>query len=484
MSCPSVIVALPRGYNANSTIPKTPNWFNVKDYGAKGDTQSVTDAIPSGTNTVTSASANFKKADVGKVCYAVYAPDATLHVPQGVITSFINPNTITVSTTVSDAGVECNFVWGTDDTAALKAAWQAAIATANTITGGEGGMSNVYVPTGGYLFSYLPFASPSKNPGPSLLGDGIWKTVFYTTPNYNFTTGGYQPNGGILLLSNDGGSGSEVANFSFWGANLEFPLGGAYAGCIVDVSGVPYVHNIVVTTLGAGGGSNNIIGGIYASGGATGVWLDVHTVDINGPCYGLYINNCDGNCLILNCGTSNGGVWVINGVNGGTSYLNEGSGLTIVGILNDESNGGISFVNSSRCRILGCSLFGNAGSLPLSIDATSDVTIIGSDIGTYSYDISCIAVQVAAGGILRLGSTHIYSTGVSGSAIALINAGTIYDMGGNTIESITNTGTIEQVSYNSTATTATAGSATAVAPAGYTLEMINGVLQKRAYYNV
>jgi hypothetical protein len=464
--------------------------INVKaaPYNATGNAQSVTDAIASGTNTVTSATANFLPADVGKMCYGVYSPDGSLHVPQTTITAVVNANTITVAATVSASGVQLNFVWGTDDTAALKAAWQAAIAAANTITGGLGGMQNVYVPTGGYIFSYLPFNSVQQgskipSPGPSLLGDGPFKTVFYPTPNYNFATGGFQSGFGMLLQSFNGGTASEVGKFSVWGANIEFNAQGA----VVDLSSVPYAHDVSVTTFGKGSDSGSGIGGFYCTEGCTGVWSNIRTVGINGSGnHGIYVNGSHANCLMLNCGTSNGGDFVLNGVNGGQSYTNETGGVTLVGVLNDESNGGISFINCSRCQIIGCSLYGNAGSLPLYIDGTSDVVVLASNIGTYSYDTSCIAVEVAAGGILRLGSTQIYSQGVSGSAVALINAGTIFDLGGNTIASITNTGTIQQSSYNNTAASATEGSASALPalPAGYTIEVINGAPQKRPYYNV
>jgi hypothetical protein len=60
----------------------TPDWLNVKQFGAKGDTQFVTDAATTGSNVVSSATANFKSTDVGKLCWVVQDSSGLLIVGQ------------------------------------------------------------------------------------------------------------------------------------------------------------------------------------------------------------------------------------------------------------------------------------------------------------------------------------------------------------------------------------------------------------------
>jgi hypothetical protein len=294
----------------------------------------------------------------------------------------------------------------------------------------------------------------------------------------------------MLLQSFDGATTNEVGKFSFYGAYIEWGNNGYYGG-IVDLSGVTSVHDIRLQNLGAGGTSANTIGGIYCAEGAYGTWTNVSVVAFNGApgnIWGIFINGCNSQVLMQNVWVSNGGPFLILNVNNGTSYENETGGLTLVGSLEDECGPLYSLYiqNSSRITIVGCSLYGNANSIPLTVDGTSDVTLVSCHVGTYAYDLTSNAINILAGGTVRASGCRIYSTGSTGGAVALTNAGTFIDLGGNYIENYTNTGAgqIIQSSYNSTAATATAGAATAVAPAGFTFEMINGAMKKRAYFDV
>jgi hypothetical protein len=96
--------------------------------------------------------------------------------------------------------------------------------------------------------------------------------------------------------------------------------------------------------------------------------------------------------------------------------------------------------NCSDTTFVGCSLFGNGSpSLPLYVDGTSDITLFGCVIGPYSYRNDSGAMQIASGGTVRASGCRIHS---SGSGTALVNAGSFYDLGGNEITSVTNTGSI------------------------------------------
>jgi hypothetical protein len=117
---------------------------NPKLYGAKGDGKDVTNAvITSGSGVVTSASALFTSADVGKLAY-FYGAGAAGALLVTTIASYQSATQVTLTATASTS-VASNgtFTWGTDDTAALASAINAAVAS-----GGTGALT---VPAGLYL---------------------------------------------------------------------------------------------------------------------------------------------------------------------------------------------------------------------------------------------------------------------------------------------------------------------------------------------
>lgn len=110
--------------------------FRVEDYGAVGDGKVVADvATTSGSKVITSASAAFTQADVGKKVM-INGANGTTDVPQ--VDTIASVQSATQATlTTNNAGATatgCQMVWGTDDTAAIKAAVDAAgvYALANT----------------------------------------------------------------------------------------------------------------------------------------------------------------------------------------------------------------------------------------------------------------------------------------------------------------------------------------------------------------
>lgn len=117
--------------------------FSVRSRGAKGDGKTVIDgAITSGAATLTSATASFTMADVGKVILVKGAAATGVTSLITTIQAFTNSTTVTLaanaSTTVSGATV----MWGTDDTAAFQAAINAAVTYAQANTG----VATVFVP--------------------------------------------------------------------------------------------------------------------------------------------------------------------------------------------------------------------------------------------------------------------------------------------------------------------------------------------------
>src|SRR5690348_7319361 len=77
--------------SAPQTPNLAPNTFNVLNYGAKGDTRAVADGvIINGSPIVTSATASFSAADVGKQLTGVYDPNGSIQI-FGVIRSVESP---------------------------------------------------------------------------------------------------------------------------------------------------------------------------------------------------------------------------------------------------------------------------------------------------------------------------------------------------------------------------------------------------------
>lgn len=169
----------------NAVKKLTSNYFNVKDYGAVGDAKQVTDAVVTpGSTTVTSATANFTAADVGKIVFAGHTASSTA-VPLGTITARNSATSITVSVAATQNLSSCHLVWGSaDDSNAMEAAFLAAKA-AMPLKG------VVYIPPGGYIVSKCVFNNtyPSFQQGVSVVGAGSGHTVIYPSPNFTYLAG-------------------------------------------------------------------------------------------------------------------------------------------------------------------------------------------------------------------------------------------------------------------------------------------------------
>src|SRR6266568_6779413 len=112
-------------------VDQVVNWlqnfaYNVKDYGAKGDGKTITDgAITTGTATLTSASAGFTSADVGKQI-TVNGAGASAANLNTTISGFTNTTTVTLATNAGTTVSGATFFYGTDDTTPIANARSAA----------------------------------------------------------------------------------------------------------------------------------------------------------------------------------------------------------------------------------------------------------------------------------------------------------------------------------------------------------------------
>jgi hypothetical protein len=148
-------VPLAAGSTSNSTWGNNTAFLNVKTmYGAKGDTKNVTDgAITASSKTLTSASANFTSADVGKtVIVAGAGASGSFTTLTTTIAAYVSSTSVTLTAaatnTVSSAGV----CYGTDDVNAIQNAINdallASVGTPNNTNG-----ATVYLPPGRYLIA-------------------------------------------------------------------------------------------------------------------------------------------------------------------------------------------------------------------------------------------------------------------------------------------------------------------------------------------
>jgi hypothetical protein len=121
--------------------------FQPESYGAKGDGRVLGDVVTtSGSPVITSASANFTSADVGKYIMIHGANGAAVG-SYPVITTIISRQSATQVTLGANAGASvnnCPAVYGTDDTAAINSAITAANTYAQTFSPSTPGSGNYF----------------------------------------------------------------------------------------------------------------------------------------------------------------------------------------------------------------------------------------------------------------------------------------------------------------------------------------------------
>ena len=418
-------VVAPKSLLVNSSGNVQPHQtFNVKAYGATGNAKMVTDAVfTNGSTTVTCADCNFTSADLGKVVWGTGS--GFIHLPKGTIAVVTNSTTITVSVAALADGTGRYMAWGTDDTAALQSASAAASLAHGTI----------YVPTGGYIFSSLPFNFNAVDPAPGIVGDGPTATVFYPTTDYDFSSTSTQ-NGMLVRYVN--ATHGRLSNFS--------------------INGVGYNRygqsNYFALMLGSNFGVNeNVtvqnIGGV----GACMAYIGNHTDN-----YAMHVTEC-GNA---NSNTSIYGLYVSGGQNTfhGTTIANSATGVPMVllyqvgkavtdnyfrcfGCFFDEGSSSgqsnISVVDSPGDILFsGIMSYVGASQVALTVDGTStNVKIRDSTLGNPGEQSAMTALKVLSGGIAYV-SNSVLNT--AGGGFSINNAGTVYDMGGNTVTNTTGAG--------------------------------------------
>jgi len=391
--------------------------INVKDYGATGDARKVTDAVLNGTTTVTSATAAFTAADVGKAVWGVETATGLKRLAQTTITAVNSATSITVASAAVGSYTGITLVLGTDDTTALQTAYAAA----------KTAKCNVIVPAGGYIFSALPFDGNLTTIGQAggIIGAGMNATIFYPAPSYSMAS--TTSNTGIFLRYD--GNGRNAYCFGFWVDCHSNALSASGYNVISDGSARLTLDHVRVSHSKGGFTSMvNLTGtttilrrsifeasdyiGIAISGGSV---LVEDTYTGNHSYWGLYISAI--------AGTGNTGV--------SFRWLN--------GII-DESGGSSCYISGSTDAVfIGARCFGPVSLYAVELASSSHVRFVGCEIVGYGASGNRGGLKIASGCIATLTSCRLHGLG---TLYGLDNAGTVYDGGGNVSNNKTGAGTI------------------------------------------
>jgi len=263
--------------------------YNVAGYGLKGDGKMVSDAVANATTTLTSATANFTSADVGKAL-AVEGAGVSSGTLVTTISSVTNSTTIVMANAASVSATGLKAAYGTDNTTALNSL----ISSFST-----GQSAKLFFPTGVYCFTgqvtfthkHIEFVgeaySQSTGSGASDFTSAASVLVYLNTGSGNFLYGGSQTNG------------VKFSNFMFsWISNT-------FSGKVISF-----------TNDGTGDPASNTIENCTFSPTA-----------LNSTATVVYLHKSLLN-KILNCSFFYGGIQIQGGVGSGSGYLN---GIVIQG---------------------------------------------------------------------------------------------------------------------------------------------------------
>jgi len=401
------------GVSPNSPLPASTSGpgpvFNVKNYGATGDTLNSYNCIKSGFN-LNCTDVTFTPADVGKHV-SCGNTSTVLDDGSNTITAFVNATNVTISHSAGASPIRCT--WGTPDDTAVLAALAAAELSIFSPTQGTllrtTAAPTLYFPAGSYGLFTTGIAVVNNGVGTTgftIRGDGIDQTkiTWHSTSTNNpgaagiacnnlsnlrlegFTLdggGGKQPNGWAAALFPQCNStvirDVKISNFSSTGALL---------------TNAVFAENF--TTVGNAGN------GIVSQGG--------------GEFYGSSSSNNAG---------ANGNIFVQN-----VFGMPTGTGFRWVNGLVDECGTPpcVQVQNSTDVHFIGSALFTG-----LSVDGHSHVNLEGGSAGPFNSDNNLSGLTIATGGMVTASNFRAIA---SGTGKCINNSGTLRDNGANSCESL------------------------------------------------
>lgn len=428
----------------NSPIPQSQvgPGFNVRNYGAKGDTQTSNVGVTNGTTTVTCANCAFTSADVGKTIFAHTPLSAEAFNSLTTISSVTNGTTIIVSQAAAVSSSGMTLVWGHLDDTAVSAAVTAFNAAIKGVAGnGSLGVITaspvLYFPAGNYLLcttlngSAIAVANFSQLDGYAVIGDG---------PDQSIVTAGsgagcpVQNNNAGMLLDARSGNGS-VRDITFDGA---YNVGTAGAVAVSFAGAAVHLERVNVLRW-------NTRQNIAALLSSSGIYMDVVTVLNNGK--GFVCQACNGEIYksIFSNNQNNPNLTISNVIG-----LNFGNGLHIINSIVDEcgsqANGCTQIINSNDVWLAGGAYFSTNSGQSINVDGTSFVHMNGGIAGVFGADSNSTGLAIQAGGVVQASDVRFVS---SGTGKCINNSGRFQDNGGNTCENM-----FQIASGTSTGTTA------------------------------
>lgn len=250
-------------------------------YGVKADahyTVGATFTSGSGNVTIPATATPFSSSDIGKICFGttytggtgLYSAD-TLRMNQGTISTVTDATHATCSATSSSNGTG-TFVWGSDDTAALIAAFAAAFNNTNksclTLVLPAG---NMLVQQGlGNIINCVTSIPATNDFSAQVLGQGHRVTALIPTPNFSYNHSTSCNGSGIAGYSSCffGVNGISVRDLMIFGAGYcNISTGGTGATAAVYLGQDSYFQNVDLERWGCSDTTDPFIGYIVSSGG-------------------------------------------------------------------------------------------------------------------------------------------------------------------------------------------------------------------------
>ncbi len=434
------------GVSPNSPVPgnqaQGPQ-FNWQNYGAKGDTQHIIDGVTAGGggHTVTSVSAPFLAADVGKKIVCVAGGNATPLMPISTITVFNSTSSVTTNGTDAGAASNLKCLWYTkDDTASILAANNAAAPAIASIDPNVGKTLGTpagtgYCPPGGYAVSGRIFsmAGTGNSVGPSLKGDpGKNHCIIYPLP------GMVDPNDGFpVLISNYNTVGFDMEDITidgdgFAGFNFGHPVVGVLSSQQFTVK------RLKITNLSSNGAS---VGTLEFNASANGSTEDIFIQGGGGTGTDYACSFRNGTSEILNrrltCSNHNQNL-LVDG-NGATPRSVFGdNGITCIGCLIDECDGGTvncAVISNGGLLNVHDSTFmqgSSAANYALQVDGTSRAYLTNVSCGVFgSIATTSNCMTIASGGEVGATMSDLRGNGASGVAVNGPSTAKFYDLGYN-----------------------------------------------------
>jgi hypothetical protein len=419
-SCPSISQS---GVNSKSGAGPT---FNVKGYGAHGDTQSSINCTTSTLN-LNCTDVTFTPANVqNRVSCRVNGGGLLFGGTPTTFTTFIDSHDMTLATSGGSFSATC--MWGTPDDSSVNTILPLALAQVCSLASSGNTCTTsipptVYFPAGAYnLFNTSINIAPAVGgvSGFTIKGDGADLTKIYWHENSTNAQGAaLQVTGAIQNVN--------LTGFTLDGATL----GQSFSNGAVLTAGNVRVQDVTVQRFGATGVSSQ--NGWISQGGILANRLNVVSNSGDGfrcaPCNGevyesLFSNNGGVGLLLFN-----------------VTGLTTGGGFRLVNSLLDENTGAggtscdVTATNSIDVWLQGVPIFGSTSSpfCGLSVDGTSFIHWAGGLTGPFGSEFPKTGVKVAAGGTLQASDVRMVGAG-TGNCAAI--SGNLYDNGGNSCETV------------------------------------------------